>query len=692
GGDPNEASSRLGAFLRGRKVLVIADDVFEPEHAAALKVLDRGTMLVSTRFPAVEGALDVGPEDVYRLEPLGEDDSVALLRRQAPLLAGQDPGQIAGLARELGGLPLFLKVAGRLLQEEAGYGRDAAGLLGDLRAGKEALLGERAPADVAGFDGARARTLEVLMRASLEGLNEGERAAFRALGTMASKPATFDMEAAEAVWDSDEGRALMRPLVRRGLVEADGKGRFSAHSVLGSFARFLLNEDSDGQGSYLRHVRHFVAVFARAGEAYYGDKEGLDRAVRHLDADWQNILRGWSWAKSRDAEDVEAARLCFGYLEAGKRWPSLRLASQEHEHFARAAVGCARRLGDGPAEAGSLRRLGHALLRADRREEAKDACQRARSKYVEIGDEFGEGRACGALGACHKALGDAEEAERLYLEQIRTASGEDQTREEAASEAAGRGNLGVLYRDAGRYEDAVREITAAAEIYDRIGDAREAVAARGNLGTVYHDQGDYDEAERRHLEFLRMARDLGDKDSECRAVGNLGNVYRARGEPEKSLEHYEENLVLARGLGHLLFEGIALAGIARSRALLGESEAATAMHRQALQTIRSTGTPKIEAMILTDLAQLLRLQGEPHEALEHAAAAQSIYEGLDFPPGEADAFFEAGLARYETGRRAAAVRDAERAREIYASLESPREREVEEQLRSWREEEHAEIR
>ena len=506
---------------------------------------------------------------------------------------------------------------------------------------------------------------------------------------MAAKPATFDMEAAEAVWDSDEGRALMRPLVRRGLVEADGGGRFSVHSVVGSFARFLLNEGTDSQGPYLRHARHFAGVFARASEEYYAGKEGLDRAVRRLNADWPNILKGWSWARSCGAEDDEAARLCFGYLEAGKRWPSMRLTPQEHEDFARAAVGCARRPDDGPAEAGSLLRLGHAFLRADRRAGAKDACQRARSKYVEIGDEFGEGKACGALGACHKALGDAEEAERLYLEQIRTASGEDQTREEADSEAAGRGNLGVLYRDSGRYEDAVREITAAAEIYDRIGDVREAVAARGNLGTIYHEQGDYDEAERRHLEFLKIARDLGDKDSECRAVGNLGNVNRARGDHAESLAYYEENLVLARQLGHLHFEGIALAGIARASAQLGEPEAAKASYERGLEVVRSAGDTRMEAIILADLAWLARLRGEPEEALERAGAALSIYEDLKVPQGQAYARMEAALAQYEKGERAAAVRDAERAREIYASLGDPREREVEEQLTLWREEGHA---
>ena len=687
-GSVSEASSRLAAFLRGKKILVIADDVFEPEHAAALKVPDRGAVLVSTRFPAVEGALEAAPADVHRLETLGEEDSVRLLRRQAPSLSGQDPAAVAGLARELGGLPLFLKVAGRLLEEEAGYGRGAAELLADLRAGKEALFGERAPADVAGFDGDRARTLEALMRASLEGLSEEQRAAFGALGTMVAKPATFDLEAAEAVWDSSEGRALMRPLVRRGLVEADGEGRFSVHSVLGSFARFLLRENGHSRGPYLRHARHFAGVLGRASEEYRGGEEGLGRAVRRLDSDWQNILRGWSWTRSNGVEDDEAACLCFGYLEVGQRWPSMRLTPKEHEDFARAAVACARRLGDGLAEAGSVLRLGHALIRADRYGEAKDAFQDARDRYAALGDDLGIGKASGALGTCYAASGDVAEAERLYLEQVRMAHGQGQTLDGADSEATGRGNLGLLYRDGGRYEDAAREMTVAAEMYDRLGDAREAAGARGNLGTVYHDWGDYDEAERQHLAYLQTARDLGDRDSECRALGNLANVNRARGEHEKSLAYYEENLVLARQLGLPHVEGKALAGAARARAMLGEPEAAKPQYERALGIVRSVADPRMEARILTDLAWLARLQNQPGEAFERAEAALSVHEDLDLPAGRADALMEASVARHEMGARAAAVRGAERARELYASVGSPRVREVEEQLTLWREDGH----
>ncbi len=86
----------------------------------------------------------------------------------------------------------------------------------------------------------------------------------------------------------------------------------------------------------------------------------------------------------------------------------------------------------------------------------------------------------------------------------------------------------------------------------------------------------------------------------------------------------------------------------------------------------------MEARILTDLAWLARLQDEPGEALGRAGAALSVYEDLDFPAGRADALMEASLARHEMGARAAAVRGAERARELYASVGSPRVRDVEE--------------
>ena len=618
-----EASLRLAAFLHGKKVLVVADDVFEAEHVAALKVLNEGAMLVTSRAPEVASELALAPRGVYELGVLLEEESTKLLGQLAPSLAEENPDLLGELSRELDGLPLALRVAGRLLEEETGYGWGIAELLNELRDGKR-LLESKAPADTGGLRGMVSPTVEALLRTSYERLDEAAREAFRRLGIMAAKPSTFDVAAAEAVWDSEDDRATIRTLVRRGLVEKAGDGSFMMHRVLTMFARLLLGQDpAEIHDAGKRHSEHFLRVLRQNKELYFED---MRHWARVLGINWENIRRGWVWAEPRSGEDVDAARLCVGYMDAGERWLMLRLSPEEHASWAREATESARLLGDISAEARNLIRLGNAYARVGRHQEARKANEMALELYRRIGDKAGEGGALNSLGACHQALGDTASAERCYRGQIRIAKELGDPHGEAAS----RGNLGVLYRDAGKHEDAIREISAAAKIFQKIGDRREEAGAWANLGTVYLEKGDLDRAEQEQNKYLCMARELGDRDSECRALGNLSNVHRARGQYEAAAGRHQEALNLARELGNPLYESIALRGIASTSAQLGNTEQARDLYERVLEIRKKALGPEHRDVFvsLDELGTLLAEQGSYGEAQPYFEQALEISQKL----------------------------------------------------------------
>jgi tetratricopeptide (TPR) repeat protein len=570
-----EASLRLTAFMQGKKMLMVTDDVFEAKHVAALNVLIEGAILVTSRAPEVASELTLTPGRVYELQVLREEESVKLLEQLAPSLAAEDPHLFRELSRELDGLPLALRVAGRLLEEEVGYGWGIAELLEELRDGKR-LLESKAPADTGGFRGMVSPTVEVLLRTSYERLDETTREAARRLGIMAAKPSTFDVEASEAVWGSEDSRETMRTLVRRGLVEKAGVGSFMMHRVLIMFAKRLLGQDpAEMYDAGKRHSDHFLRVLKQATELYFEDAR---RWALMLGTNWENLRRGWAWAVSYSGEDVDPARLCVDYMDAGERWFTLHLSPEEHASWAREALESARLLDDIPAEAMNLIRLGNAYARVGRYQEAKEVSETALELYREIGDKAGEGAALNSLGACHQTLGDTASAEQCYQGQILIAGelGDPQ------GEARSRGNLGVLYREAGKHEEAIREISAAARIFEEIGDRREEAGAWANLGTVYLEKGDLDRAEQEQEKYLRMARDLGDRDSECRALGNLGNVQWARGQYEAATESYGEALSLDRELRNPLHEIATLRRIASVQAQLGNTEEARDSYERAL--------------------------------------------------------------------------------------------------------------
>jgi hypothetical protein len=65
------------------------------------------------------------------------------------------------------------------------------------------------------------------------------------LGAFAAKPARFDSQAVQAVWQTDDVRSTLRVLVDRGLLEPIGNGVFQMHALLAMHARSLFDAESN---------------------------------------------------------------------------------------------------------------------------------------------------------------------------------------------------------------------------------------------------------------------------------------------------------------------------------------------------------------------------------------------------------------------------------------------------------------
>lgn len=237
-----ENAGQLAAYLRDRRMLFIVDDVWEPQHAAPLLVGGRDcAVLITTRLPAVALALAPSAEDVYSLPVLTVPQGLDLLQRLAPRAVGEHREECRQLVSDLEGLPLALQVAGRLLNLEAALGWDVKDLLVELREGVR-LLHEKAPADMLDLATETVPTVAVLLRKSTERLEPDIRDCFACLGAFVPEPATFDLEAMQAVWQVADPRPIARELVERGLLEFVGSGRFQMHALLRKLARMLLEK------------------------------------------------------------------------------------------------------------------------------------------------------------------------------------------------------------------------------------------------------------------------------------------------------------------------------------------------------------------------------------------------------------------------------------------------------------------
>jgi len=235
-----EASGLLRGLLRERRCLLVIDDLWALEHAAAFRVAGpECAVLITTRLPVLAGGLATTPEDVYVLSVLDDGTSLKLLSVLAPTAVRGHVDDALQLVKELEGLPLALQVAGRMLNAEAELGWGVSDLLHEIRQ-DACLLQASAPADCVSLLSETTPNVAALLRKSTARLAPSDRECFAMLGVFAPKPATFDIPAMSAVWEVDNPKPIVRTLVGRGLLEPVGGGRFWMHALLAAHARTLL--------------------------------------------------------------------------------------------------------------------------------------------------------------------------------------------------------------------------------------------------------------------------------------------------------------------------------------------------------------------------------------------------------------------------------------------------------------------
>jgi hypothetical protein len=233
--------AEVRALLFGRGALLILDDVWDTAAAAPFSVAGpKCATLMTTRFPEVARELAATADDVYFLGQLGADEAFELLRRMAPTAAKTHEEKLRALVRDLEGLPLALRVAGRLLESEAALPWGIDTLLRELAEGSR-LLRERAPDDRYEPLTETIPTLSTLLKRSTDRLDPETRDSFAYLGAFAPKPATFDLDAMRAQWKVEDPRPTAMKLIDRGLLEPIKEvGRFQMHALLVMHAKSLL--------------------------------------------------------------------------------------------------------------------------------------------------------------------------------------------------------------------------------------------------------------------------------------------------------------------------------------------------------------------------------------------------------------------------------------------------------------------
>jgi tetratricopeptide (TPR) repeat protein len=589
----------LSAAIGQRRMLLVADDAWQPEAALAFQVGGVNCAhLVTTRQPSI--ALDFAGEGLTVTELSGEA-GLALLKALAPAAAAAEPKAAQEMVEAVGGLPLALILIGRYLRKEAhsGQPRRLRTALARLREVEERLQLEQPQAPPGHYPALPADvplSLVAAIAISDDALDEAARRTFYALSVFPPKPNTFSEEAAMAV--AAEPLNALETLTDYGLLESSGPGRYTLHQVIADYAGLKRIDET----AYER----MVAFFVNYVEAHETDYDALEQEVNNILASLQSAFdHGMQTAL------VQGANGFYHFLDARG------LYALADVHLSRAER-IARLLNDTTHLATTLFHLGEMAYSQGDAARAEEFYQEGLSLAREIGCSDVISDLLQGLGALANKQGEYTSAEEYWMEGLALARAIGQPGRIAAM-LQGFGTM-MFYR--GEYERATELYQEALTLAHQSESSIRTVGLLANLGTLALNCGDYSQAEQYYQDGLRLAQKIGHREKTCALLQGIGAVAHGRGDCMKAKEYYQKGLDLAREIGHHERICTLLANLSSVMIIIGNDVLAEEYLLEGLALARKIGHRERVSQLLNNLGSLAMKHGD-------YALAEALYqEGL----------------------------------------------------------------
>jgi non-specific serine/threonine protein kinase len=359
----------------------------------------------------------------------------------------------------------------------------------------------------------RHQSLRATMEWSFGLLTTNERAGFARLAIF---PATFSLEAAEAVAETDVDTlaALINQSLVHVLIQPGGELRYRLLDTLRSFARERLEElpisEEELQG---RHLRFLTSLAEAAYES--GTPAGAETQMRAVADEIDNMRAVLNWSVQYDPHTglrlIGAAReVWFRRSQSdGLNWAVrlldlcpepdqaharallaagvLTMAHQNHptaQQWLLDAINMAELNGDTALQATAHLYLGTDAMLAEQLDTADHHIHRSTALFDQLGQHQGLGRAAGVLGVVRFLQGAKEAARDLFEDELAAL--------EAFDDPWGRAHahtyLGMLARGEGDIASATDHFRRAATILTPAGDTTISGVALAALGAVLADR------------------------------------------------------------------------------------------------------------------------------------------------------------------------------------------------------------
>ncbi|MCC8251528.1 AfsR/SARP family transcriptional regulator [Saccharothrix luteola] len=616
------------SHMSGARALLVIDNAVDAAHVRPLLPASPGTLVLITsrrRLTALEGALP------FSLDVLPVDDAVTMFVR----IAGEhrttgEQTAVRDAVELCGRLPLAIRIAAARLRDRRSW--QVSNLVRRLR--DQTQRGRLLQVDD--------RDVMAVLRLSYRYLPPERRRLFRLLSVYPG--ADFDAYAAAALtgYPVDAAEQLLEELLDDNLVMERSPGRFHLHDLVRDCAHQIMEETDDEaeRDAALVRLLDYQVLAAHEWGRRLGNR--IYRRAPVVDSADSAVRAAGSAAESavllqRELGNlVAAAVFCARTGRHRHTWqlacflqPALKLRNYGDGSFTifEQGLAAARHAGDPHGEAACLQGL--ALVSHERRStgEAREYLTRALELSRMLGDREAETTQLLDLGSLHLSEDRLKEALNAFLAAEALAAGGPDSGLQAAID----NNLGVIYRDIGRYDSALHHLRRAVrtDAPDRLPYAKLLTA--WSIGTIHHARGDHAEA-LREFERIKQESEAHDyRHSEAAALLGLSTVHRSLGAFEVSLDLGRRALALAKELDLPKLECEVLNAIGETTFAAGDLDHAERVFEQAADYARRRRLKRYEARAAEGFAHIAAARGRWADAERHWKRASHLY-----PPGMVD--------------------------------------------------------
>ncbi len=229
------------------------------------------------------------------------------------------------------------------------------------------------------------------------------------------------------------------------------------------------------------------------------------------------------------------------------------------------------------------------------------------------------------------------------------------------------GNLAIVKKNQGRYEEALRLYEEAWHEFDQLGDQANVARVLHQLGNTFYLKGELDTAARHYEQSRHVAAECGDDAAGAAALIQSANVLFLQGEFGEAATSYQASLQVAEKLGDrrmILAVLLQLGQISYAREGLLEAEETLA---RAERLAEELGDASSKAKAVQYRGIIARSRGDLEKAARFFGEAEALARAIRDPLLEGTSRYHLGHTKLEQGDLVAALQHLGKAAEVFVA-------------------------